>query len=310
MYFDSGQEGTDTTLEEKVDEEELHTLLETETPVIIAEEVEEERDLDELLKDYKPSWLMKGIVDILKKTHLGEVDYSEMGVYETFVTKYVKRPTTSVLGFLARAVAVGGTSGDIMRNASMYLEKELGIKETPLEYTRNSLIFCGTYGLTMTAALMTGAIVMPALPFVPAVVAGYFAAVNPFIYVGDLFRRTYLYSQGKPSGPIYFEMGWWAKNQIQDHIIKPTKELYQTKIQPALSEFYDNKIAPAWDKAREWYIDNIQPKFDKVKGYFDREPLSVEDEYSPVPLAVPFTEEPLLEEEPEEETQTITIRLG
>lgn len=256
----SGLEGQIEEPEQKIGSAELQSLLQ---PGEVLEL--DDNSIDEIVSEYKPNPLMKGLVAVLRDTStpVDHIDYSEMKKLERFVRKYIIRPITKPKDYLLTPLAgfgvrvmVGSTSGDIMTEAAEYLEKELGIKETPLEYTRNNLISCLTLGVAMTLGLMGIGFTMPTIIPTSAALAPILSIVNPIAYAGDMIRRLWLYSQKKPSGPWLFEGAWWAKNKIKQYVVPPLKRAY------------DTYVAPAVDKMKQFYTEKVEPQFEHLQ-YFN-----------------------------------------
>ena len=186
---------------------------------------------------------MRQMVALLKHTRTIDArDYSQMPLLERIVEKYLKRPMDfllkPLLGFYVRSW-VGSTSGEVMSSAASYLEAEMGEKENPLSYTRNSLAFSLTYGLGATALISLLGVHVPRLLEFPQQLAHTIAIVNPVLYAGDLVRRLWLYSQGTPSGTIYFETGWWLRSQVRQRIVEPVRAFYRSAVQPMVTRVQD-----------------------------------------------------------------------
>ena len=214
-----------------------------------------------------------------------------MGGFEGFVAQKVKRPLAEprnrilrpVLGFLVRGI-VGSTSGEIQTDAASYLEKELGIKETPLEYTRTNLVMGFTYGAVYQISLTTGLLTIPAALALPTGLASLVAIAAPIIYLADNIRRLFLYSQKKPSGPIYFEAGWWAKRQLETHAFAPAKEFYAAHVAPRLEPWYAEHIAPLVEGARGFYEARIRPALSCARDFLDEHIVPLFDRQHNLPF--------------------------
>lgn len=237
----------------------------------------QDESLEEIVSEYKPSLLTKGLVAVLRGTSIpvDTTDYSEMGSLERFFRKYIVRPITRpkdyiltpFAGFWLR-VLVGGTSGGIMTEAAGYLEKELGIKETPLEYTRNNLLICLTAGAVMTLGMSGLGFSLPVLVPASAAVGPVFGSLNPLIYASDIIRRLWLYSQKKPSGPWMFEAGWWAKNRVTQYVVEPLKEYVSETLVPKLKHAYETRIVPPVEKMKRFWTERIEPQLQYFSSPF------------------------------------------
>lgn len=274
MSEHSGLEGEIEGAEQKRDSAELHSLLQPNEGELVLGSGDE---LEEIVSEYKPNLLMRGLVAVLKGTSIpvDTTDYSEMEGLERFFRKHIVRPITRPKDYLLTPFAgfwlrtlVGGTSGEIMTDAATYLEKELGIKETPLEYTRNNLICCLTVGAVTTLGLSTLGFSLPMLVPMSAAFAHTFAVVNPFLYVGDILRRLWLYSQKKPSGPWMFEAGWWAKNKVTQYVVDPLKEYVSETLVPKLKHAYETRIVPAVENVKRFWTERIEPQLQYFSNPF------------------------------------------
>lgn len=246
--------------EQKTGSAESHSLLQPNEGKL-TEALDNGKDLDEIVGEYRPNLLLKGLVAVLKgtSTPVDHTDYSQMKNLERIARKYIVRPFTRPKDYLLTPLAgsgvrvlVGATSGDLMTEAASYLEKELGIKETPLEYTRNNLIFNLTAGLVMMLGLIGIGISIPAIIPTSAALAPILSIVNPLIYTSDMTRRLWLYSQKKPSGPWLFEAIWWAKDKVKQYAVPP------------LRRAYENHVTPAVERVKQFYTENLRPKLENL----------------------------------------------
>ncbi len=244
-------------------------------------------------REHRVSLPLRIMVGLLKRTHPVEdtADYSGMGGLERFVAQKVKRPLAEprnrilrpALGVLVRGI-VGSTSGEIQSDAASYLEKELGIKETPLEYTRTHLVMGFTYGAVYQTMLTTGLLTIPAALALPTGLASLVAIATPIIYIADNIRRLFLYSQKKPSGPIYFEAGWWAKKQFETRVLAPAKEFYAAHVAPRLEPWYAEHIAPLVDGVKGFYEARVKPALACARDFLDERIIPLFDRQYDVPF--------------------------